>query len=251
MSILPKEYGTHVFPVPAGVSFEQAVSTTVSSLARPLLLAGIDLPRPVLLSLAVAVVAGVLGALFVAGSPSFTRSIGTEIGAHPDRTFAIGFLGFFGVLVVVASPLIVTTVYEHAALLALAGIVSLPGLFVWGLLLVFGSTLGALAASYFLLETVTGGEPSLGWALFVGVLVLASSQLIPVLGALVAMGLATVAIGAILRRRTELERRLFDEASEDRPSRVESADQPRWAETTSAGIDDARGGDSTRDERDL
>ncbi|APX95292.1 hypothetical protein BB347_00970 [Natronorubrum daqingense] len=233
------------------MSLEQAVSATVSSLPRQLFVAGIDLPRPVLLSLAVAVTAGVLGVLFVAGSSSFTRSIGTEISAHPDRTFAIGFLGFFGVLVVVSSPLIVTTVYEQATLVALAGIVSLPGLFFWGLLLAFGATLGALAVSHHLLESVTGEEPSLWWALLAGVLVLASSQLIPILGALVAMGLATVAIGAILRQRTELERRLFDEENGDRPSRAESVDQPRWTETTSATLDDTRGDDSIRDEREL
>ncbi|SEH12598.1 hypothetical protein SAMN04487967_0878 [Natronorubrum sediminis] len=233
------------------MSFEQTASTTVSSLTRLLFVAGIDLPQPVVFSLAVVVIAGVLGAVLVVGTPSFTRSVSAEIGLHPDRTFTIGFLGFFGVLVVVSSPLIVTTVYEHASLVALAGIVSLPGLFFWGLLLAFGATLGALAVSHHLLETATGGEPSLGWALFVGALGLASSQLIPILGALVAMGLATVAIGAILRQRTDLEQRLFDEPNEDRTSRAELVDQPRWAETTSAGLDDTCGDDSIRDEREL
>lgn len=170
---------------------------------------GAVVPRPFWLAIGATVVALLVGVVLLAGASSFTRSVSADIAERPDLSFAVGFLGLFGLLVAVTLPLVLSTAVEHAAVSALTAFVSASGLFVWGLVLVVGSCLGAVAIGVRLAGRLVDSR-SLVPAVVVGAAVLGASQLVPVLGALVAMGLATVATGAVARRRFDVDDRLFD-----------------------------------------
>ena len=166
-------------------------------------------PRPLWLAIGATIVALLVGLVLLVAAARFTRTVGDDIAERPDLAFATGFVGLFGLLVAVSLPLIVSSAVEHAALAALAGLVSIPGLFLWGIVLVVGSSVGAVAVGARIADRHTDSR-SLAPALVIGAAVLGASQLVPVLGALVAMGLATVAVGAIARRRFDVDDRLFD-----------------------------------------
>ncbi|ELZ14735.1 hypothetical protein C477_19624 [Haloterrigena salina JCM 13891] len=170
---------------------------------------GAVVPRPFWLPLGTTIVALLVGVVLLAAASSVTRTVGDEIGERPDLSFAVGFLGLFGLLVVVTLPLILSMTVEHPAISALTAVVAGPGLFVWGLAVVVGSCLGAVAIGDRLARR-RGDSASLVPAVGSGAVVLGASQLVPVFGALVAMGLATVAIGAVARLRFDVDERLFD-----------------------------------------
>lgn len=173
-------------------------------------------PRPLWLAIATMILALVVGGVFVAGALTFTRTVGEDIFERPDLAFAAGFVCLFGPLVAVALPLIVSTLLGGDGIAALAGVVSIPGLFLWGLVLVVAGCLGAVVVGERLAGRVTDSSSPVQ-ALVAGAAFLGASQLVPVLGALVAMGLATVAVGAVARRQFDIDDRLFDLESDDRP----------------------------------
>lgn len=205
-------------PSPLAVASVPAV-TTVDPAAAPTALAaagGVDVGalRPFSLAIGATIAALLVGAILVAGAASFTRAISDDIAERPDLSFAAGFVAFFGLLVAVAFPLIAATAVGGDAAAALAGLVSFPGLVLWGIALFVGGCLGAVAVGDRLVDRL-GGSSSLAPAAVVGAVVLGASQLVPVFGAVVAMGLATVAIGAVARRRFDVDERLFDGAEPD------------------------------------
>ncbi|SIR95740.1 hypothetical protein SAMN05421752_1067 [Natronorubrum thiooxidans] len=146
----------------------------------------------------------VVGGLVIARFPSSTRAIRDDITAQLDRVFPVGFVVFFGLLVVVSVPLFAMTILEHPALLAVGAVVSLPGLVLWAILLVVGGCFGGIAVGNWLVSRFGRESPSLWLALVIGTVVIASSQLVPVLGTVVVLGVATVGIGAVVRRRFDI-----------------------------------------------
>ncbi|WP_126662835.1 hypothetical protein [Haloterrigena salifodinae] len=169
---------------------------------------GAVVPRPFWLPLGTTIVALLVGVVLLAAASSVTRTVGDDIAERPDLSFAAGFLGLFGLLVVVTLPLILSMTVEHPAVSALTAVVAAPGLFVWGIAVVVGSCLGAVAIGDRLARR-RSDSASLVPAVVGGAVVLGASQLVPVFGALVAMGLATVAIGAVARLRFDVDERLF------------------------------------------
>ncbi|WP_339104642.1 hypothetical protein [Haloterrigena salinisoli] len=165
-------------------------------------------PRPFWLAIGATVVAVLVGVVLLTAASSFARTISDDIAERPDRSFAVGFLGLFGLLVAVTLPLVLSTAFDHAVVSALTATVAAPGLFVWGLTVVVGGCLGAVAIGDRLVGR-RSDSASLVPAVVVGAVVLGASQLVPVFGALVAMGLATVAIGAVARRWFDVDERLF------------------------------------------
>ncbi|ADB59684.1 hypothetical protein Htur_0788 [Haloterrigena turkmenica DSM 5511] len=244
---------------------------------------GAVVPRPFWLPLGTTLVAFLVGVVLLAAASTFTRTVSDDIAERPDRSFAVGFLGLFGLLVAVTLPLVLSTAVEHPVVSALTAVVAAPGLFVWGLAVVVGSCLGAVAMGDRVVRR-RSDSASLVPATVVGAVVLGASQLVPVFGALVAMGLATVAVGAVARRRFDVDERLFDgdaasesagrseigrssagwETEPDRtPSAVtwnsgdESAGQPAdredrsWPDGTEAVLERDDDDDSGRDEIDI
>ncbi|MDQ2049932.1 hypothetical protein RBH26_05490 [Natronolimnohabitans sp. A-GB9] len=214
---------------PPPVSVAGAVLAALASppaKTSPAALSGVGpIPSQALdIAVGVTVLAVVVGTVAVAGAPNAVRSISDEIAGRPGRSFAAGFLGFFGLLVVVASPLTAASLLEWPALTSIAGPVSIPGLLLWAGLLLVGSCLGAVAVGDRLARRIGGDSTPLVAGVAVGAIVLGGSQLVPVLGALVPMGLATVAIGAILRRRVGVDEWLFDVDSSQPPEREHSSD---------------------------
>ena len=165
--------------------------------------------RPFSLAIGATIAALVVGVLLLVGGASFARAMSDDVAERPDLAFAAGFVVLFGPLVLVALPLLLSTSVEHPAIAALTAVVSLPVLLRWGLALVVGSCLGAVALGDRLAGRITGSR-SLLPAVVVGAVAFGASQLVPVFGAVVAMGLATVAIGAVVRRRFDVDERLFD-----------------------------------------
>lgn len=195
-----------------------ALVTTAASAGGPLESVVTVLPQPLQVAAAGTAVAGVVGAGLIVGSPGFTRAIRDDVVDRPDLAFAVGFVVFFGVLVAASVPLFIATIVEHSAIATVTTMVSLPGLLLWVVLLVVGAPAGAIVLGDRLAGSLGVSAPSLAWALALGVVVLGGSLLVPVLGALVAMGLATVAVGATVRRRFDVDGRLFDLESTTDPT---------------------------------
>lgn len=207
-----------------------ALATTVST--------GDAIARSLGIALGATMVVFPIGLVLVAGASSFTRTISDDVADRPDLSFAAGFVCFFGLLVVGASPLIVGTLAGLEAGGALTLLVSLPGLFLWGLLLIVGSTLGAVAVGDRIASRVGGDSPSLARALVTGTALFSASLLVPVFGALVAMGLATVAVGAVVRRRFDIDGQLFEGEDEpDRDPTAVAATEDRGTETEARSAD--------------
>ncbi|SDJ98190.1 hypothetical protein SAMN04515672_2036 [Natronorubrum texcoconense] len=170
---------------------------------------GVDLRRPLGVAVGWTVLTLVVGGVLLAGFSSPIRAIRDDALERPDLTFATGFLVFFAPLVVASIPLFVLTyVADHPAVLGIGALVSLPALIVAGGLLIVGGTIGSVVVGDRIAGSVATGTPSLGRSLAVGSVVLGSSQLVPVVGTLVAIGFATVGTGALARRR-------FDPWSDD------------------------------------
>lgn len=186
-----------------------AVSVALLAAAGPLESVA-TLPQALQVAAAGTLAVAIVGVVLLVGSPASTRAVRDDAVERPDLSFAVGFVVFFGVLVVAVVPLFVVTVVEHSAVEAIATFVALPGLVLWAGLLVVGAGAGAIVVGDRLVDRLGVAAPSLAWALAVGAVVVGASLLVPVLGALVAMGLATVATGAALRRRFDLDDRLFD-----------------------------------------
>lgn len=228
LSVLGYGHDTHVSPVvaPADAVFANLEFIAVdSSSAIALSSVFTTIQRPLGIAIGIMVVASVVGTVLAAGFSTTVRSISDDVADRPDLAFATGFLGFFGLLVVAASPLVAAMVLDHAAVTAVAGITSLPGLLLWALLLLVGSCIGAIVVGDRLARRITGDSPSLTWAVVIGAVLLGGCQLVPVLGALVAMGLATVATGAVLRRRFDIDGRLFDTDELDREATTDPSIQ--------------------------
>ncbi len=199
---------THVSPLSAADT--DVVATAIEA---PAALSSLEasLSGPLGIALGSTALAVTIGVVLLAAAPTTVRSVNDELSRSPDRTLAAGFLGFFGALVVAAGPLMAATLLEHPLVTPFA-ILSVPGLLAWGLLWVVGGCLGAIAVGDRLVRRLgIGGEsPSLGWGIAAGGVVLGASQGVPVVGALVAMGCATAATGVFLRRRFDVDGRLFD-----------------------------------------
>lgn len=160
------------------------------------------LPQAATLTIGWIVVALVVGGTLIVGFRSSTRAISDDVASRPDLTFAVGFAIFFGLLAVVSVSFLATTVVEHPAVLAIGALVALLGLVLWGALLVVGGAYGVVAAGDRITTGLGDESPSLFRSLVVGTAVLGSSQLVPILGALVTMVIATLGTGAGARRWT-------------------------------------------------
>ena len=165
---------------------------------------GVDLRRPLAVAVGWTILTLVVGGTLLAGFSSPIRSIRDDALERPDLAFATGFLAFFAPLVVASLPLFVAAyVADHPAVLGLGALVSLPALIIAGALLIVGGTLGAVVVGDRIAGSFGTDTPSLGRSLAIGSVVFGSSQLVPVVGTLVAIGFATVGTGALVRRRFE------------------------------------------------
>ncbi|MFA9425381.1 hypothetical protein [Natronorubrum sp. A-ect3] len=172
----------------------------------------------------------VLGAVLIGGVPSRTQAIRAELTSRPDLVFPAGFIVFFGLLAVASMPLFVAMVLEHPLVFAVGAVVTLPTVALWGVLLVVGGCFGVLAVGDWLVGRVGYESPSPWSSLVVGTLVIGSSQLVPVLGAVMLLGVATIGTGAIVRRR------LGPDGGDE--SLTGTDDEPVSAPTVSPATDD-------------
>ncbi|ELY44329.1 hypothetical protein C495_10519 [Natronorubrum sulfidifaciens JCM 14089] len=147
-----------------------------------------------------------VGWLLLERSPSSTRSIRDELATRPMRAFPAGFVVFFGALIIASMPLFFTTVLVSPVGQALSAIVAIPSVLLWSVLVVVGGCYGVIAVGDWLPSRLSVDTPSPWPALVVGTLVVGSSQLVPVLGAVVILGVATIGTGAVVRRRLGADR---------------------------------------------
>lgn len=204
-----------------------------SSAATPLASVADGSFRPLWVAVGALLVTVGIGAVLIAGFPTATRRVSGDAIERPDLSFAAGFVVFFGLLVAVALPMIGATYLGISALDPLVGIVSLPGLLGWAALLLVGGTVGAIALGDRIAVRLGDDSPSLRRALAIGAVVVCASLLVPVFGALLAMGLATVAIGADARRRFDLDRWLgIDDEADPEPTATAAAGSATAAEST-------------------
>ncbi|WP_436347462.1 ABC transporter permease [Natronorubrum sp. FCH18a] len=182
--------------------FPAALVGADSSLVTVQSIGGVDLRRPIGIAVGWTVLTLVVGGVLLAGFSSPLRAIRDDAVERPDLAFATGFLVFFAPLVVASLPLFVTAyVVEHPAVLGLGALVSLPALLVCGALVIGGGTIGALVVGDRIASRFGTGTPSLGRSLAIGSVVLGATQLVPVVGTLVAIGFVIVGSGAAVRRR--------------------------------------------------
>ncbi|WP_440766029.1 ABC transporter permease [Natronorubrum sp. DTA7] len=188
---------------------------------------GVDLRRPLAVAVGWTALTLVVGGTLLAGFASPIQAIRDDVLERPDLAFATGFLVFFAPLVVASLPLFVLTyVADHPVVLGVGALVTLPALLVGGALLLVGGTIGALVVGDRIAGSFATGTPSSGRSLVVGSVVLGASQLVPVVGTLVAIGVATVGTGALVRRR-------FDPWSGD-DERAQLRDEQPRANVTAA-----------------
>ncbi|WP_137289545.1 ABC transporter permease [Natronorubrum halophilum] len=194
-----------MFPVFAGFDAVLPIGpvAAVSSIAATPVLDLLEL-RALALAVGWMALTLVVGGILIAGTPSAARSIRDDTLERPDLAFATGFVVFFGLLVVVAIPLFVTTYVENPAVLALGALVALPAVLLWLVLLIAGGSFGVVAVGDRIAGRLGDESPSLRRALATGTVVLGASQLVPVLGAVVAMGVATLGTGGAVRRWTDV-----------------------------------------------
>ncbi|WP_440769856.1 ABC transporter permease [Natronorubrum sp. DTA28] len=204
-----------------------------STLVTAQSIGGVDLRRPLGVAVGWTVLTLVVGGILLAGFASPIRAIRDDALERPDLTFATGFLVFFSPLVVASIPLFVLTyVADHPAVLGAGALVSLPALIVAGGLLVVGGTIGSVVIGDRIAGSFGTEAPSLGRSLAVGSVVLGSSQLVPVVGTLVAIVFAAVGTGAFARRRfdpwndDEERKRVRDGPA--RPDRPTVRSTERW-----------------------
>ncbi|QSW98001.1 ABC transporter permease [Haloterrigena alkaliphila] len=216
-----------MFPPPADAAVTiglRTLAAAVSSAATPLASVADGSFRPLWVAVGALLVTVGVGAVLIAGFPTATRRVSGDAVERPDLSFAAGFVVLFGLLVAVALPMTGATYLGISALDPLAGIVSLPGLLGWAALLLVGGTLGAIVLGDRIAVRLGDDSPSLRRALAIGAVVVCASLLVPVFGALLAMGLATVAIGADARRRFDLERWLgIDDEGNREPTATAAA----------------------------
>lgn len=171
-----------------------------------------------------------------------TRAIRDDIDDRPDLVFPVGFIVFFGLLVLVSLPLFATSVLEVPVVGAIGTVVALPSLALWGVLAIVGGAYGTLAVGDWLAGRVGSDTPSAWSSLILGTITVGSSQFVPVLGAVVVMSVATVGTGAVVRRR-------LDDGSDDR-SATDDADEPMAPRVGDSSMDDPlavdRGADDGR-----
>lgn len=147
----------------------------------------------------------VVGAVLTVERALTTRAIRDDIVDRWDLAFAAGFVVFFAPLVAVSLPLFVLSyVVDHPAVLAVGALVSLPSLLVWGLALLVGGALGVITAGDRIARRFGAAEPSLERSLVIGLVTVGTMQLVPILGVMVVMGLATLGTGAAVRRRFDV-----------------------------------------------
>lgn len=164
----------------------------------------------------------VVGAVLVAGFPRYTGTIQEDAAARPAMAFATGFVGYFGVLVGSMVPFYVGAILEVQVLASLGALVALPGVLVWAITMLVGGCFGVIVVGDWIVGRVVGssvdrsdtrswgraerssrsrsGDQSPVRSLVVATLVLAPTQLVPILGSLVTIGVATLGGGTIALR---------------------------------------------------
>lgn len=179
----------------AGSSLAESLRVSIVALVAA------DLLRPLGVAVGWTLVTLVGGAVLIGALPSATRAIRDDTIGRPDLAFATGFLVFFAPLVAVTVPLFVTMYVDHWAVIAVGALVALPGLLLGSVALLVGGCFGAIIVGDRVGSRVGADSPSLWGALALGTAVLGSSQLVPILGALVAIAMAIIGIGGVVRRR--------------------------------------------------
>ncbi|MXV60869.1 ABC transporter permease [Natronorubrum sp. JWXQ-INN-674] len=195
-----------MFPavVELDTAFAATPATATSRLATEPIVAILDVPRAFGLTIGWMVLTLVVGGLLIAGLTASARTVRDDIVDRPDLAFATGFVVFFGLLVVAVAPLFVTMyLIEDPAVLSLGALIALPGLFLWGVLLIVGGSFGTVAVGDRIARRLGDDAPSLRRALVTGTALLGASHLVPVLGTVVAMSVATVGTGGAVRRWTD------------------------------------------------
>lgn len=162
------------------------------------LLADSPLSRAVSVVLAWVLVTLTVAAVLVVIAPQYTRGVRDDVIDRPDTAFAIGFVTVFGLFVGSALLPFVATSLEHSTLALLGLIVGAPGLITVAVLLVGGGCVGAIVVGDRLGSRIGSGSPSLWRSLGIGTLLLGASQLVPILGTIVTIAVATGGSGAIV-----------------------------------------------------
>ncbi|WP_222919950.1 hypothetical protein [Natrinema sp. SYSU A 869] len=141
--------------------------------------------------------------VLLAGLPQSMRGLRDDLITEPDTTFAVGFVALFGLLICSVLPLFVGTSLEHSALITLGLIVATPGLIACIALLIVGGCVGTVAVGDRLGDRLGSGSPSSRRSLALGLLALGGSQLVPIVGTIATIAVASVGSGAIVNRGNE------------------------------------------------
>lgn len=138
-------------------------------------------------------VVGLLGAVLILAFPRFAAAVVEAARAAPGKSLGIGVAALLGVPLL--AVLLIVTVVGAALGVTL--------LVVYGLMLGAALLAGALSVGALISRTARGGaiEPAGSWvvALLLGLLVLTLLGVVPVLGALLGLGVMLLGLGALLR----------------------------------------------------
>ncbi|WP_254522793.1 hypothetical protein [Natrinema caseinilyticum] len=131
-------------------------------------------------------------------APRSVRNRRDEVRSDPDVAFAVGFVAFFGLLLGSALPLFAGMALEHLLLILLGALVAIPGLFACAAMFVVGGCIGAIVVGDGLDSRLGSTSESLWRSLVLGTLVLGTSQLVPVFGAIVTIVAVCLGCGTIV-----------------------------------------------------
>lgn len=127
----------------------------------------------------------VIGAIVLAAAPDFSRSVVDDARDDPALSVLMG-------LGVVIGGIVVLVLF---AITIIGLIVAIPGFFVYGIVTLVGTTLGAITLGAVIQDAATEG--GLWGALVIGVPVTAAVGLIPLFGGLVNLLIGALGIGAM------------------------------------------------------
>ena len=160
-----------------------------------------DLSRPLWVAVGWLFLVGFVGTLVLVSSPGFSDRVRERVGGALAMAFATGFPIVFGLFTAGATPLFVTSAVDLTALEPVAVGVFFIGSAVTAVVALVGTSFGLVAVGDRL-----GSRPDERGAirsLVVGAAVCAPTQLIPILGTIVLIALASVGCGAVVRERLE------------------------------------------------
>ena len=188
------------------------------------------LSRPLWITVGWLVLVGFVGALLLVTSPAYADRVRERANGSPALAFATGFPVLFGVFTAGAAPLFVSGAVDLTAVEPIAVGLFLVGAAATAILALVGTCFGLVAVGD-RLGTRSDDRNAIR-SLAVGAVVCAPTQLIPILGTIVVIGLASVGCGAMVRLRGERRRGPADGTGEARRPRTTDRDAVAPSATT-------------------